>query len=175
MNLLTSKDVTIHYYGRQGVVIIREPNQITFSNPGAFRIEVAAAKSGGISDPRNSAILKMFNLIDIGERAGSGIPNIYQVWEKEGWGEPVIVKKFAPERIIISLSMQQDNKKSAINETIKMQIVEFLTDVRIAKSSEIAAYVGLKPSRTRDYLKELISEDIIVAKGANRNRLYCLK
>ena len=32
------------------------------------------------SDPRNGTMLKMFNLIDIGERAGSGIPNIFRVW-----------------------------------------------------------------------------------------------
>lgn len=31
---------------------------------------------GGESDPRNKALMKMFNLINIGERAGSGVPNI---------------------------------------------------------------------------------------------------
>jgi len=39
------------------------------SNPGDFRIELADAKSGGVSDPRNGALMKMFNLIDVGERA----------------------------------------------------------------------------------------------------------
>lgn len=39
---------------------------------------------GGISDPRNKTLMKMFNMIGIGERAGSGIPDIYQVWENEG-------------------------------------------------------------------------------------------
>lgn len=40
---------------------------------------------GGISDPRNKTLMKMFNMIGIGERAGSGIPDIYQVWEmKDG-------------------------------------------------------------------------------------------
>ena len=40
---------------------------------------------------------------------------------------------------------------------------------------EIAAYIGLKPSRARDYLAELISEGIVVAEGGNRNRTYRLK
>ena len=52
------------------------------ANPGGFRIEIDAAKSGGVSDPRNGTMLKMFNLIDIGERAGSGIPNIFRVWRE---------------------------------------------------------------------------------------------
>ena len=56
-----------------------------------------------------------------------------------------------------------------------MQIVEFLTDHTVGKTSEIAEYIGLKPSRTRDYLKELISENTVTAEGANRNRIYRLK
>ena len=47
-------------------------------------------RMGGFSDPRNKALMKMFNLINIGERAGSGVPNIFNVWEDEGWIVPVI-------------------------------------------------------------------------------------
>ena len=39
----------------------------------------------------------------------------------------------------------------------------------------ISEYADLKPSRARDYLKELINEGIIVAEGANKNRVYRLK
>ena len=60
--------VNADYYGRQGVVVIKKKDRISFSNPGCFRIEVDAARGGGISDPRNSVILKLFNMIDIGER-----------------------------------------------------------------------------------------------------------
>ena len=65
--------------------LIKKRDAITMSNPGNFRIEIVAAKSGGVSDPRNGTMLKMFNLIDIGERAGSGIPNIFRVWREQGW------------------------------------------------------------------------------------------
>ena len=47
----------------------------------------------------------MFNLIDIGKRAGSGIPNIYRIWDKQGWEPPVIVENFELERITLSLSI----------------------------------------------------------------------
>ncbi len=53
--------------------------------------------------------------------------------------------------------------------------MDYLTDHPQAKASEIADYIGLKPSRTRDYLKELISEATVVADGGNRNRTYRLK
>lgn len=47
-------------------------------------------KRSGESDPRNKTLMKIFNLIDIGERAGSRVPEWFSVWEKESRGDPVI-------------------------------------------------------------------------------------
>ena len=105
------------YYGRQGLVIIKKRDCITMSNPGSFRIEIDAAKSGGISDPRNGAMLRMFNLIDIGERAGSGIPNIFRVWREEGWTAPEITEQLEPERTTLTLLFSKsDDKKVTIKK-----------------------------------------------------------
>jgi len=46
--------------------------------------------------------MKMFNLIDIGEHAGGGVPNIFNVWEDEGWEEPVITESFEPDRTLLT-------------------------------------------------------------------------
>jgi len=173
------------YYGRRGLVIIKKRDGITMSNPGSFRIEIDAAKSGGISDPRNGTMLKMFNLIDIGERAGSGIPNIFRVWREQGWTVPEISESFDPDRIVLSLAFRKvgdkksaikiGDKKSVINIKMKETIIAYLTDHAEAKAASIAGHIGLKPSRTRDYLNELIAEGIVVAEGGNRNRVYKLK
>ena len=47
----------------------------------------------------------MFNLINIGERSGSGIPMIYSVWKKEGWPEPEIEESFNPDRSTLRLRL----------------------------------------------------------------------
>ena len=177
--------INADYYGKRGLVIIQTPNEIKISNPGGFRIELEEAKAGGVSDPRNTALMKMFNLIDIGERAGSGIPDIYSAWRKQSLAEPVLTEDFSPERVTLSLSTQKigdkksvikiGDKKSVINENTKQKIVEYLTEHITAKSSEIAVVLDLKPSRTRDYLSELVADDIIIAEGSNRNRTYKLK
>lgn len=178
--------VNADYYGRGGLVIIKRRGEITMSNPGNFRIELAAAKAGGLSDPRNGTMLKMFNMIDIGERAGSGIPNIFRVWHDQGWVEPTITQRMNPDRITLSLVLSPtstdksaikigDKSNSAIKSAKRQMIIEYLTDHSAAKSAEIAEYVDLKPSRVRDYLAELIAEEIVVAEGGNRNRTYRLK
>lgn len=55
--------------------------------------------------------MKMFNVINIGERAGSGVPNIFNVWDNEGFVEPEIEERFDPDRTILTLSFL---KKQAI-------------------------------------------------------------
>ena len=178
--------VNADYYGRQGLVIIKKRDAITMANPGGFRIEIDAAKSGGVSDPRNGTMLKMFNLIDIGERAGSGIPNIFRVWRERGWAAPEITEQLEPERTVLTLLFsERDDKKAAIKSddkkaTIKSarqkeEIVAYLTDHVSAKSSDIAELLGVKSTRVKKLLSELIAEETVVAEGGNRNRTYKLK
>lgn len=104
--------INADYYGRQGLVVIKKKDVITLSNPGGFRIDIEAAKSGGVSDPRNSLLIKMFNIIDVGERTGSGIPNIFNVWKKQGWSAPIIKEGFNPERITLSLPLTKTSDKN---------------------------------------------------------------
>lgn len=73
---------------------------------------------GGISDPKNKTLMKMFNMIGIGERAGSGIPDIYQVWENEGWPMPVVEESYNPDRTRLSLEFA---KKQTIKTNDKKQ------------------------------------------------------
>ena len=67
------------------------------------------------------------------------------------------------------------DKKSAINKRTKQAILDFMKGKDFVKASEIAEAIDLKPSRTRDYLGELVKEGLIIAEGSNRNRIYKLK
>ena len=96
--------INADYHGLRGVVIRKEPDKLVLANPGYVRTGKKQMRLGGESDPRNKALMKMFNLINIGERAGSGVPNIFNVWADEGWEEPVIEERFDPDRTILSLS-----------------------------------------------------------------------
>ena len=178
--------INADYYGRQGLVIVKKKDVITLSNPGGFRIDVETAKSGGVSDPRNSTLIKMFNLIDIGERSGSGSPNIFSVWKKQGWPAPVITESFEPDRITLSLlisessdnkvAIKSSDKSSKTKSSIQKQaITGYLTEHTVVKTSEIAELLGVKDARARRLLAEMIDEGILASEGENRNRIYKLK
>ena len=99
--------INADYHGEGGISIKNCTDKITFENPGTLRIKLEEAISGGLSAPRNSTLMKMFNLLDIGERAGSGIPNIYSVWEAQKWEAPQIIEKLGNiERVCLLLPMQ---------------------------------------------------------------------
>lgn len=67
-------------------------------------------------DPRNKSLMKMFNLISIGERSGSGVPNIFNTWADEGWKEPVIEERFDPDRTILTLEFVEKQAKKISEE-----------------------------------------------------------
>ena len=136
--------INADYYGRQGVVIVRERNQIVLSNPGGFRIDIEAAKSGGVSDPRNAALIKMFNLVNIGERAGSGIPNIYSVWKKQGWKLPVLSESYDPDRITLSLAIKNGN---AIEKRTELAHNAIQIDISPSKLLEILEFCNEPKTR----------------------------
>ena len=73
--------------------------------------------------------MKIFNLIDIGEYAGSGVPNIFNVWEDEGWEEPVIEESFDPDRTSLTLRFvkKQSNKTDKNMEKIRLYVQEHET------------------------------------------------
>ena len=149
-------------------------------NPGSIRTGKAQMLKGGISDPRNKALMKMFNLIGIGERAGSGVPDIYSVWEQQGWRRPEVIEEYGPDRTILKLSfvkkaaIKNGDKKQVTKKTeIQLEyILEYMPPDREYKTSEIAAEIGLKKSRARELVNELVKSGRIEAIGKNKGRRY---
>lgn len=117
-------------------------------------------------------------MIGIGERAGSGIPDIYQIWKNEGWAMPVVEEKYNPDRTCLTLTFAKKqaiktSEKNKTRKTLEIQdaIREYLQQNGSSKTSAIAEYIGLSPARTRNIL---VNMKDVVAEGANKNRKYHL-
>ena len=173
--------INADYHGLRGVVIRKEPDKLVLANPGYVRTGKKQMRLGGESDPRNKALMKMFNLINIGERAGSGVPNIFNVWADEGWEDPVIEERFDPDRTVLSLSFKKSGDRKAaiksgdkkVTKKTQMQydrILEFMEEGKEYGIWDFCELLGLKESRTKDILKGL--SDRIEIIGNNRDRRY---
>ena len=108
------------YYGRQGTVVIKTPTSLAFANPGDMRISLSTALEGGVSDPRNATLLKMFGLIGIGERAGSGIPNIISSFQEVAQSVPSYKISYVPERVFCTIEF--DFSDENLDETTKKSV-----------------------------------------------------
>ncbi len=180
--------INADYYGVRGIVIKKEPDKLTLANPGYIRTGKVQMRKGGESDPRNKALMKMFNLINIGERAGSGVPNIFNVWEDEGWIEPEIEERFDPDRTVLTLSFlkkateKSDRKKTTekkrqkkVTEKTRMQremIVGFMKSGVWYKASDLVEVLNLKETRTKELLRELVAEGVLEDNALIKGRKY---
>ena len=61
------------------------------------------------------------------------------------------------------------------NKENRRQIIDFIADNGISDAKSISKAIGLKPSRTRDYLKQLVDEGILEVEGEYKNRKYRIK
>ena len=171
--------VNADYCGRRGLVVLKTPERIELANPGGFRVDMDKALAGGVSDPRNATMAKMFSLVEIGERAGSGLPKIVDGWRACGLPQPVIAESFDPDRTVLVLPLENRRQKPAaktgrITREKEQAVVELLLSEGSARTGEVAASLGLGLSRTREVLSGMVAKGLVVSEGTGRARAYRL-
>ena len=176
--------VNTDFYLPQGIVILKEQNKVVLQNPGSIRTGKEQMLRGGISDPRNKAIMKLLNLIAIGERAGSGVPDIYSVWADKGWKDPEIKEQFNPDRTILTLvftkkqaektsgkassqSITLKHRDDALKDALEKLLDEIEENPRITQQ-ELSKNLALSRATIQRMIKMLIAEGIIDRKGGKR-------
>ena len=181
VNALTNAN----WFDRRGVVCVWDDEAITIANPGDFRMPVEEARKPGSTDPRNETMMRMFAMVEIGERAGSGMDKIFGGWAWAGYAEPGYEVAYGPDRTTLTLPLAStgDRTRKAVDssgrfrteatETARAAILALFPDRRTAlKSAEVAGRIGLGKTRTNELLRGLVGDGLIVAEGSARNRVY---
>lgn len=128
----------------------------------------------GRSSVRNKTLARTLEKVYVLEGWGSGFQRINTMCQEYGVALPEFTE--IGDMFRVNFYRRQNSEigdKSAIN--FKKMIVEYLAEHEEARSQEIADVIGLKISRTKDYITELVEEGKIVSNGANKNRTYSLK
>jgi predicted HTH transcriptional regulator len=107
------------HYGRQGIVVVKSRDEIVLSNPGDIRIGLDVALEGGVSDPRNETIMKMFSLVEIGERAGSGIPDFTNTWRTYEGEDPHYTVTHSPDRTSLVIPCKNLNSGKVVDKMVE--------------------------------------------------------
>ena len=70
---------------------------------------------------------------------------------------------------------EQKTENQNRNEENRRQIIDFIADKQISDAKSVSKAIGLKPSRTRDYLKQLVADGVLEIEGEYKNRKYKIK
>ena len=125
-----------NYYERRGLVCLWKADALILANPGDFRVDIARAIRGGVSDPRNDTLMKMFALADIGERAGSGLPKIFGGWTESGYPEPFYEEEFGPDRTVLTLPLEEKDVRKSADSTAGKLVEDWSKSVRDLVNSQ---------------------------------------
>lgn len=172
--------INADYYAPGGICVACAPAQISFSNPGSFRIRKESAYAGGISDPRNTIICRIFKYMNIGKGEGGGIQNLFSVWRRRGFSAPEIREQFQPDRITVLLPLTAERETApgrlgaAELEAGGAAVIEYLTEKICARAAALSEALGLPLPETEALLAAL-RESGIVTERPNGSGVFFLK
>lgn len=154
------------------MIIEKYPDKITLANPRTIIAGKKQMLKGGISQPRNKGLFKMFNLLGYGEHAGSGVPDIFQAWNDAGLDAPIVEEKFGggePDRTIVTLPLTSINSDTKLNisdnnitEDNLKKLIDFCTEPK--SRQEMMDFMGLsnRDHFSKHYIKPLIMTNRLV-------------
>lgn len=165
----------------------KRKDRLSISNPGTLRITLNEALEGGISDPRNTVIFKMFVLINIGERTGSGLQNIRYVWDRMKLPEPQLKEVFSPDRLHLEIPLSNEDYDfaSTVSEPVviyskvpdkvpdnltdnQRQIVNLLLGNSKMSMAELARQIGISKRKILDNINKLKEQNLLRRVGENK-------
>ena len=141
---------------------------------------IEEAKKFGASNPRNKTIHSMFTLINIGERAGSGIPNIITASKEANFNEPLITQDVQPDEVIVTVYTTNEvigSKNEPINSlsTNASSVLSFIIKNRSCSRDDIAKNIGISLATVKRALDELKQANIVLGKTSNKNGTWIIK
>ena len=185
---LVNTIVHADYSGKASLLVVKRPYMFGFRNPGLMRISVEQAISGYEHDCRNEKLHQMFHFIGLGERAGSGIPNIFKWWGENHWRPPYLHEKLEPydqtlfelrmvdlisEDIIIGLNKLFGSKLDALDNIARLVLATALSEQTVthARLKEISDTHNYDLSQI---LHKLVQDGMLVSNGYGQGTVYFL-
>ena len=154
-----------NYLALPGLTIKKSSMSIKFTNSGDVLPGVEQAKRGGISEPRNANIMNYLRIIQVADRAGAGVPSIFDTFKSYNFPEPELSVKNNPLRTELNLSFLQLPSTTPYREE-KLKILSSLDNEEEGLSAnEISDIIKKKATVTNQILNELISLSMIYTNG----------
>jgi ATP-dependent DNA helicase RecG len=169
------------------LTVIKRVDSFSFSNPGRLRIPLRRLYEGGVSDPRNPHLQRMFQMLGLGEKAGSGFQKILRAWHEQIWIMPLVTEKLDLEMTTVTLpmiSMIPENVEKELRgivgtdygrlSEIERIILVLAHRFQAITNADIQHYRDEHPREIGECLKKLTQKGWLQSSGHGRGMRYQL-
>ena len=87
------------YQGQGGIIVEKYKGRFEFSNSGILLISLEQLLRGNVSECRNKSLQRMFMMLGVAEKAGSGVDRIRRGWDSQHWRSPLVRERVQPDRV----------------------------------------------------------------------------
>ena len=175
------------YEGRAGIRVLRDPSGYEFINPGLLLVTAQQVWKGGVSESRNPVLQRLFSLIQLGEREGSGGPAIRQAWAQQHWRAPDLSEDVENSESHLRLQ-QLSLLPHASVEALRIQLgAQFDSQDELGRLALVTAHAeggftharlaALTNAHSRDVtlkIQELLRKRLLDSAGPPRAKTYTL-
>ncbi|MCA9526789.1 MAG: putative DNA binding domain-containing protein, partial [Myxococcales bacterium] len=181
VNALTHAD----YQGTTGVRAIKRRAGFEFINPGLLLVTPEQVWRGGVSEPRNPALHRLFGLLRLGEREGSGGPVMRRVWRAQHWRAPRIWSDVEHGETHLQLPLESLLPEWAVAALVERHGSAFTRQDELGRTILVTAEVEgrldharvreLSEAHSRDItlkLQELMRHGLLESAGKTRDMTY---
>ncbi|MBQ3648324.1 MAG: putative DNA binding domain-containing protein [Spirochaetia bacterium] len=176
-----------NYMMNSSVQVAVYDDRLEVSSPGSLYGTLTLAEAlGGRSSIRNKVIAEVCDKLEVVEGWGTGLRRIIDSCKEMGIAQPEFLEIGDLFRINFYRPsyIARDNKttinvksgdKATINMSYQEKIIAYVAEHPFVKTQDIALHIGLKLTRTKEYIYQLVEEEKLVPFGSNRNRTYSVK
>jgi predicted HTH transcriptional regulator len=173
---------------RLGVQIVRRLGGFSLRNPGILLLPAELIRLGGTSECRNPGLQHIFNLIGLGERAGSGFPAIVQAWRSQHWRAPSIeedldlgctsvllsMTSLMPPEVMAELELRFGRSFSTADEVARLALATAAIEGRVT-NRRIQELAEKHPRDITSMLHDLVEADLLDPHGDRRGAWYTVR
>lgn len=178
------------YYGVPAqVTVVLDPRQLRVTNSGTFLVNRDLAIRGGLTEARNPILMRMFGLIGISDRAGSGLQKIYSTWERCFETTPTLEEALLPDTVRMELPIDTavtlnwhdtgDTRqgvpamgKRSYERVPYEEIVAYCRERGGVTVRECARSFNLKPSTAQQAMRKLVAQGELTRELEGRGYRY---
>ena len=183
INFCIHADYTIN----ASMVVRHQRDGFVFSNPGTMLVSKEQYYTGGDSVCRNKYLQKMFSMIGVAEKAGSGTDKIMKGWREANWRSPKIEEQLQPDKVVLLMPMESllsEKAKATLTDKFGitansfdhnvMSVLALACDEGDVTNERLRYVLNMHKAAISDLLKLMVKNDLLEASGYGRGMRYRL-